>query len=59
MKFPPLLFACFLLALKGNGQALTDDFGGVILINTSLWTIYNTDIGNSSVAEGGGDANVY
>ena len=55
MKFPPFLFACFLLALKSNGQALTDDFGGNS-INTSLWTIYNTDIGNSSVVEGGGNA---
>ena len=55
MKFPMFLFVCFLLASKSNGQSLTDDFSGNS-INASQWTIYNTDIGNSSVTEGGGGA---
>src|ERR1700722_9195607 len=55
MKIKILLGLIFLSINQSWAQGVVDDFNGSS-INSSLWTIYNTPTGNSSVTEGGGNA---
>jgi hypothetical protein len=55
MKTKILLGLIFLSINQSQAQGVVDDFNGSS-INPSLWTVYNTPTGNSSVTEGGGNA---